>query len=173
MTMTTPSVTQKNKLDTQPESAVQPDGIKKVDLRKPQPTEDFDHMKPTMIVVYGVLVIFGIGTGLFLSKTLTPKTAASQTSAGAMIKTDKVVGSADAKTFKDSAIGTVQKGGLDGEGTHKLIREGGDSQTAYLVSSVVDLDTFVGKKVQVWGETMAAKKVSWLMDVGKVELLGE
>jgi hypothetical protein len=51
------------------------------------------------------------------------------------------------------------------------VREGGPSQTAYLVSSVIDLDSYAGKKVKVWGETFAAKKVSWLMDVGKIEIL--
>ncbi len=68
-------------------------------------------------------------------------------------------------------MGTLEKGGIDGEGTHKLIREGGESQTAYLTSSIIDLDPLVGKKVQVWGETFKGQKAGWLMDVGRVKVL--
>lgn len=117
-------------------------------------------------VVYGVLLLLGIGTGYLLSQkgtgTLAPK--------GTPITTAKVVGVQDATTFKDCASGTLEKGGSDGEGTHKLIRDGGPSQTAYLFSSIVDLDQYVALKVKVCGQTMAAKKVTWLMDVGRLEL---
>lgn len=77
----------------------------------------------------------------------------------------------DASTFKDTAEGVVEAGGVDGEGTHRLIREGGPSQTVYLISSVLDMDQFVGKKVQIWGETNKAQKAAWLMDVGRVKIL--
>ena len=60
---------------------------------------------------------------------------------------------------------------VNGEGTHKLIRDGGPSQTVYLISSVIDMSEFVGKKVQVWGETIDAQKAGWLMDVGRVKIL--
>lgn len=78
----------------------------------------------------------------------------------------------DEKTFRDKAEGTMERNDTSGQysqGTHKLIRSGGPSQTVYLVSSVVDLDQFVGKKVVVWGETNHSTQVGWLMDVGKVE----
>lgn len=88
-----------------------------------------------------------------------------------MLNTATEVGSTDTKTFRDQATGTLESGGLNGEGTHKLIREGGSSQTMYLISSVVDLETFVGKKVQVWGETIRGQKAAWLMDVGRVKLV--
>lgn len=118
--------------------------------------------------VYIIIILLGVATGYLLSA----KTGSGGlTQQSTTIKTDKVAGSTDATTFKDSAEGTIEKGGLDGEGSHKLIREGGPSQTAYLVSSVIDLDEYVGKKVRVWGQTMTAKKVSWLMDVGKIESL--
>jgi hypothetical protein len=87
--------------------------------------------------------------------------------------TGKIVGSSDTKTFKDESTGVIEKGGLDGEGTHKLIREGGPSQTAYLTSSIIDLDEYVGKKVNIWAQTMDAQKVSWLMDVGRIEIISE
>ncbi|MBU1327436.1 hypothetical protein KKB64_02970 [Patescibacteria group bacterium] len=123
----------------------------------------------TVFSVYIVLIVFGTVTGYVLSAKngfSLPKGSAPKT-----IKTDTVVGIADEKTFKDTAEGVIEKDGVDGEGTHRLIREGGPSQTAFLISSVIDLDTYVGKKVKIWGQTMAAKKANWLMDVGKIEIL--
>ena len=127
-------------------------------------------MRKVTIAVYITLVLLGVGTGFLLSRS-TVTTNKETTQESKMVKTDKVEGVADTKNFKDSAEGTLEKGGINGEGTHKLVREGGPSQTAYLVSSVVDLDSYVGKKVKVWGETFAAQKAAWLMDVGKIEIL--
>jgi hypothetical protein len=81
------------------------------------------------------------------------------------------VGIRDEKTFKDTGEGQLQKGGINGEGSHHLVRPGGDSQTIYLTSSVIDLDQFIGRKVKVWGETIGAQKAGWLMDVGKLEVI--
>jgi hypothetical protein len=117
-----------------------------------------------VIGVYVVLVLFGVWTGYLLSRANIAGVKPG------ILKTDKVAGSTDTKTFKDSAIGVVQKDGTDGEGTHQLIRDGGPSQTVTLMSSVIDLDQYVGKKVKVFGQTMAAQKAAWLMDVGRVEL---
>lgn len=75
------------------------------------------------------------------------------------------------ETFKDNAIGVLKEGGIDGEGTHHLEREGGPSQNVYLTSSAVDLSQLIGRKVQVWGETFATQKAGWFMDVVKVKVL--
>jgi len=136
---------------------------------------DENTMKPNtriVIGVYVVLFVLGVGTGYLLAgrPALFTKSAAGKTQ---VVTTGKIVGSTDTATFKDTAQGTLEKGGVDGEGSHHLTRAGGPSQTAYLVSSVVDLDQYVGKKVKVWGQTLAAKNVSWLMDVGKIEILSE
>ncbi|MBI5448833.1 hypothetical protein HY948_00790 [Candidatus Gottesmanbacteria bacterium] len=117
--------------------------------------------------VYGLLVLLGVGTGYLLSRGGGKLVGNANQE---MINTGTVAGVADEKTFKDSATGTVEKGSMNGEGTHKLVREGGESQTAFLISSVVDLDQYIGKKVKVWGQTFAAEKASWLMDVGKIEI---
>ena len=84
-----------------------------------------------------------------------------------------VIGIDNPEVFRDTAVGIIEinDGSLTDEGTHKLIREGGESQTAYLTSSVLDLGKFIGRKVKVWGETFAAQKAGWLMDIGKVEIL--
>jgi hypothetical protein len=82
----------------------------------------------------------------------------------------KTYGNGDPTVFKDTAEGTLQNGGIDGEGQYHLVRPGGDSQSVYLTSSSVDLSLFVGKKIKVWGQTQEAQKAGWLMDVGKVQV---
>jgi hypothetical protein len=86
------------------------------------------------------------------------------------VKVGDIFGSADEKSFKDSATGVLEKGGFNGEGTHSLIRTGGKSQTVYLTSTSIDLDTLVGNQITVWGQTFKGIKVGWLMDVGRVKV---
>lgn len=142
------------------------------EMRAPlRPMEEGKSMKkqsiPKMVfVVFVVLMILGIGTGYLLSREST-SVASTQVIEGSG---GKAFGSTDTKAYPDTAVGTIEKDGIGGEGTHKLLREGGDSQTACVVSSTLDLDEFVGKKVKVYGATMAAKKCPWFMDVGRIEL---
>ncbi len=121
-------------------------------------------------LVLGAVVVIaaGAGTGYLLARR--PSVAGTSISPGAIV-TSTEVGIKDTSTFRDSAQGVLQQGGINGEGTHQLVRDGGPSQTVYLVSSVVDLDQFVGQKVEVWGETFDAAKAGWLMDVGLVKIL--
>ena len=91
--------------------------------------------------------------------------------AGDNVKAGDVFGVQDEKTFKDSADGYLEIGGIDGEGSHRLLRAGGASQTVYLTSSVTDLDKFDGMQVKVWGETFKGQKAGWLMDVGRVQIV--
>lgn len=71
----------------------------------------------------------------------------------------------------DEADGVLAIGGINGEGSHRLLRPGGPSQTVYLTSSVVDLNQLNGHRVKVWGETFSAQSAGWLMDVVTVEVL--
>jgi len=73
--------------------------------------------------------------------------------------------------FKDTANGTIKAGGVNGEGTHTLVRPGGDDQNAALTSSVVDLDLFVDKKVEIKGETNISQKAGWFLDVGSIKIV--
>ena len=86
------------------------------------------------------------------------------------VKVGAVFGVPDEKTFRDEVEGVLIKGGISGEGSHTLLREGGVSQNVYLTSSVVDLDQFENMKVKVWGETFKGQKAGWLMDVGRLEV---
>lgn len=127
----------------------------------------------TLIIVLILVSIFGIGTGYLLSKNK-GKIVANPLNIGgdsSSIAKGTVVGSDDLKTFKDLAEGDLKKGGIDDEGQYHLVRPGGESQNVYLTSSTLDLSSFLGKKVKVWGETQKAKKAGWLMDVGRLEVL--
>lgn len=141
-----------------------------------------DEAKPNMIIrtlLVVVVLALGVGSG-YATHAFGPKSG--NTAEGSMrdkkvntsaMKVGDVFGVKDTSDeFTDTAEGILEKGGSKGgEGSHKLIRPGGDDQTAYLNSSVVDLDEFVGHKVKIWGKTFAAQKAGWLLDVGKVQIL--
>ncbi len=123
-------------------------------------------------VLIGLVVILaGVGSGWLLAggkengRSTTPEGAAPGAQTG-----PNEAGLADESTFRDTAEGLLETGGIDGEGTHHLVREGGPSKYVYLTSTVIDLESFVGKNVQVWGETISARSAGWLMDVGKVKV---
>lgn len=135
-------------------------------------------MKLTAILSV-IAIVAGIGTGYGAFRlqgnastlALPGSDANIQQVAEGAIKAGEVFGVPDKETYKDSAQGYLEKGGLDGEGSHKLLRAGGESQTVYLTSSVTDLDKFDGMEVKVWGETFKAQTAGWLMDVGRVEVI--
>ncbi len=122
---------------------------------------------PVAIIIF-VFVAAAGGIGGYMMMKKSPTTINAEK--GASVQTDKAAGVADKKTFKDSAIGIMREGGIEGEGNFHLERTGGESQTAYLTSSTVDLSKYIGKKVTVWGQTLQGQKAGWLMDVGLVEI---
>lgn len=113
-----------------------------------------------------LIVLVGVGTGWLLTKNKGSSTVAPGAKSGA-----NVAGIEDTSTFKDTAEGLLEEGGVNGEGQYHLTRSGGVSQNVYLTSTSVDLSLFVGKKVKVWGQTLSARKAGWLMDVGKVQVV--
>ncbi|MEK7497854.1 MAG: hypothetical protein AAB656_02960 [Patescibacteria group bacterium] len=125
--------------------------------------------KAFLIGISVIVVLIGIGSGyLFSGKKLSFQSL--PTVPGSKTNTMEA-GIVDEKTFKDTATGILREGGVKGEGTHHLERDGGDSQNVYLTSTVIDLQSFVGKKVQAWGQTISGKNAGWLMDVGKVKVV--
>lgn len=126
-----------------------------------------------LIVASILVVLAGIGTGWLLSGRVSGRSlfgGGEKAAPGAKMEA-REAGLLDEATFRDSAEGILKEGGIEGEGTHHLEREGGPSQNVYLTSTVIDLASFVGKKVMVWGETISAKEAGWLMDVGKVKVI--
>lgn len=115
-----------------------------------------------------VVVLLGIGTGWLLSGKASGRSATAPN----VKVTANEAGILDESTFKgDTAEGTLVEGGINGEGTHHIERDGGASQNVYLASTVIDLQSFVGKKVKVWGETQSTKKAGWFMDVIKLKVI--
>lgn len=131
-------------------------------------------MKSNMGIILGALFIVfaGVGTGYVLagpSKSSNSGTSSEMAAPGVTEKKDEM-GIQDEETFPDSAEGLLVEGGIEGEGTHHLDRGLGPTKHVYLTSTVIDLQSFAGKKVKVWGQTISAQKAGWLMDVGKIKV---
>ena len=115
-----------------------------------------------LIIALIVVVLFGIGTGFLLSRTSgalpsVGTNSGSGSSASSSLTKGTILGTDDTKTFKDTAEGKLEEGGIEGEGQFHLVRPGGESQNVYMTSSIIDLSQLVGKKVKVWGETQTAQ----------------
>ncbi len=127
-----------------------------------------------VVVVLGLALVAGSATGFGSFKLFGQKSGGSSSAplaqvATGSLKAGDVFGSQDTKTFRDSAQGYMVVGGVEGEGSHHLVRDSSDP--VYLTSSVTDLDKFNGMIIKVWGETYKAQKAGWLMDVGRVEVV--
>ena len=125
---------------------------------------------PAMIIL---LIIFtGAAAGYFLANSGTgsslPSLSGGQSNGS---KAAKVAGVKDEKSFPDKTTGRMEVNdrSVVKDGSYKLIRPGGESKTAYLTSSLVDMAPYVGQCVEVWGQTFASQQAGWLMDVGYLE----
>lgn len=137
------------------------------------PRETAKHSLRTAVIVV-MLILAGIASGWGVAKSSGSAVGGLKSSEMAQqtgITVGDIVGVKDEKSFRDHAEGVLVEGGVGGEGSHHLLREGGKSQNVYLTSSVVELNLFVGNRVVVWGETFSAQKAGWLMDVGRVKVL--
>jgi hypothetical protein len=146
------------------------------ELEKKKKTNLKEILFPVGVIL--VIILAGVFTGNFLAGRrgglpVGPAETKTLEEGVEMVSGPQEMGIKDTRVFRDSAEGKVKvnDGSVTTEGSHKLIRPGGESQTAYLTSSVVDLNLFVDKCVQVWGETFQAEKAGWLMDIGRVKLL--
>lgn len=140
----------------------------------------FDEKKSPMdkkiIVVLFVAVLLGGLTGV-IGASLTGSGSSIGDSEGApstvkeAAEKGSIIGAEEEGSFTDEAEGILKEGGVEGEGAYHLERPGGESQNVYLTSSVIDLSEYIDRKVKVWGETNAAKRAGWLMDVGRLQIL--
>jgi len=136
-------------------------------------------------ILFFIIIVLAITSGFWLSRFLPLNDSGTDISTPDAQKniasTENISNAADlivgqyygdtGKTFTDDAVGTIVKGGINGEGTHTLQREGGKTQNAALTSSTVDLDLFVDKKVEIQGETNSSTKAGWFLDVGVIKIL--
>lgn len=123
-----------------------------------------------------ILIIVIVSAGIFSGLVFSSRSKSSQLGSAGINEANLSPEQKQSfnQTFRDEAEGTIEKNAeMDkyAQGTHKLLRPGGESQTAYLTSSTLDLDDYNGKKVKVFGETFGSSQVGWLMDVGKVEVI--
>lgn len=149
-------------------------------IQEKQMDSNMKKNKATFLIAAIIAILAGTGTGYgaFKLKARGGTSGQSDSSptpiqqmATDKVKAGDVFGVQDAETFKDSAEGYLQKGGIDDDGSHQLLRPGGISQTVFLVSSVTDLDKFEGMQIKIWGETFKGQKAGWLMDIGRVEII--
>ncbi len=124
------------------------------------------------LAIFLIPIVLGIFSGFTLYYLSTRGTARLAGKNVEVVQTKNEEGVKDASTFRDTATGNLieNDGKITTEGTTILVR-GDASQNVYLTSSVIDLSKYVGKKVQVWGETFQGQKAGWLMDVGRIKLL--
>lgn len=134
---------------------------------------------PVLLIVLTISLV----SGFWLSRFFPQGKGSSNPSDSSITgnSTDNISGSTDlvtgklygnvGKNFKDTAVGVVEKGNINGVGTHILTREGGADQRASLISSTVDLDLFIGKKVEIKGETNVSSKTGWLLDAGSIKII--
>jgi hypothetical protein len=126
-----------------------------------------------------VVAILAIASG-FLFSRLSPSSPGSSVNNpvsftnGAVEQDDIKVGIVygdESKTFKDSATGILKASGVNGEGTHHLEREGGETQKVALTSSSVDLDLFIDRTVEIRGQTNSSTKAGWFVDVYTIKIV--
>lgn len=139
---------------------------------KPLDTDMTNHNKSVTFLVIAAIAL-GVVSGVLFSgfgKAASINSSSNSTETAVSAGGKNVVGSSDTKTFKDCAKGKLVKndGKITHEGTHVLVRPGGDSQNVYITSSVIDLDGFLNKNVEVCGQTNQGQKAGWLMDAGRV-----
>ena len=149
------------------------------EVKKTSVVHAFEEKKSTMdrkafIILFAAIFLGGL-TGV-IGASLGGRgpgadTAETTASVEEAAESGAIIGSTEEGDFTDQAEGILKEGGIEGEGAYHLERPGGVSQNVYLTSSVIDLSEYIDRKVKVWGETNAAKKAGWLMDVGRLQIL--
>jgi hypothetical protein len=130
--------------------------------------------KETILMVVGSLLV--VLVGVFVGWMLAGRAVGSSSGTTATTQTDVKMAKDEAgigseSDYDSDAEGLLVEGGIEGEGTHHLERDGGPSKYVYLNSTVIDLQSYVGKKVKVWGNTVSGAHAPWLLDVGKLSVV--
>lgn len=128
-----------------------------------------------LLIFVALLIVslgLGIGTGfVFAKKGVQSGNSSVSVQSSNSVQTDKEAGINDTSAFPDTATGVLTTGGIRGEGTHHLDRSETKEKEVALSSTVINLDNFVGKKVEIRGQTISSKTSGWLMDVGKIKIV--
>jgi len=129
-----------------------------------------------MVAAAIVVVALGVATGWFLSGTKgknasTDTQKIAQKTDAAKTSSENEEGQLDEAVKYQDAEGKLVSGGIKGEGTHHIERDNNPSRYVYLTSTAIDLDKYIDKKVQIWGETISSVNAPWLMDVVKIKIV--
>jgi len=131
--------------------------------------------KSTLPLIFGafLVVLAGVITAWLISSKILNKNGSAGNAAPGVKVTSTEAGSLDPNVKYDNATGVLEDGGIGGEGTYHLARNGGgSSKDVALTSSLVDLNPFLGKTVNIWGETISSSRPGgWLMDVAKIQVV--
>jgi hypothetical protein len=108
-----------------------------VPIAAPAPVQKYSFIPVLIILVLAVSVGFWLSRLAPLGSSGSNSSSNSNGNGKNIISADKISSAADlvvgkyygntSQNFKDSALGTIQKGGINGEGTHTLLREGGSN----------------------------------------------
>lgn len=136
------------------------------------PSRKKETMKKGTFIIFAAVVLLGLLTGGAVYAVQKPNVVSvSESTDVSKLPPGTVFGSDDEKLFPNETQGVVKVGGANGEGTHHLVRSGGESQNVYLTSSVIDLSKLEGRTVKVWGKTYEAQTAGWFMDVGRAQIV--
>lgn len=129
-------------------------------------------MKKTLFLAVTLPIALGVITGAYLGgKGYWNKVTYRQvTGKTVVVAVGQEYGVSDQKSIRDSAIGLLVDSDNKTKGTHRLVR-GADALTVYLTSSTIDLNQFLGRGMQIWGETFQRENVGWFMDVTKLKVI--
>lgn len=129
---------------------------------------------PALLII--IIILVGALSGYLLAKPggLSPSRAGGgqgALSGKGLPAGPTEMGIKDEGKFPDKAEGRIKINDNPDvpDGSHQLLRPGGVSRTAYLTSSVVDLNSFVDKCVQIMGQTFSSQKAGWFLDVGWIK----
>lgn len=160
-----------SEMPPQGQPVIQPISNNQPVMRKVNTTSPKSGMILAIVAI--LVVLAGVGTGWKLSGASVPgSSGGNEVDSTALIPgavNNENEAGVETEACKDEAEGVLEEGGIDGEGTHHLVRSADVSKNVYLGSTVIDLQSFVGKKVKVTGQTMSGKKAGWLMDVCKIK----
>lgn len=125
-----------------------------------------------MVIGAFLVVLAGVLTAWIISSKVFNKNSSGGAAAPGVKVTSTEAGTLDPNVKYDTATGVLEEGGIAGEGTYHLGRNGGSTaKDVALTSSLLDLTPFLGKTVNIWGETISSTRPGgWLMDVAKIQL---
>lgn len=148
-------------------------GVGVVPAKKITVMNEFQSSPKKNLIMMIVSIVLVTGAGIATGYTLSNAQGGSSGDqiSESIVNTPDEAGIDDEEAYPDIAEGVMTSGGIEGEGTHHLERGEAENQYVYLTSNVIDLGSFEGKKVKVWGQTVAGQSAGWLMKVGRVKVV--